>query len=90
MNSAPMKYCHLSGKESLKLLLPQLTRSAPKIGPSSVARPPTATQITISMDGTTSIEAGEMMPTCGTNSAPANPAIAADRAKVSVLIVTGL
>ncbi len=48
------------------MLLPKLTRMAPRIGPSSVARPPTAVQITTSMEFAGANSLGLMMPTCGT------------------------
>ena len=49
-----------------------------------------ATQSTISMDGTTPRFAGEVMPTCGTNNAPATPDIAAAMAKTTALIIATL
>jgi hypothetical protein len=46
-------------------------------GPISVARPPTAAQMAISMLAAGLISPGLMMPTCGTYSAPATPHITA-------------
>ena len=63
----------------------QLTATAPAAAPAMVPRPPTATQIAISTDGRMPIEEGLMIPTWGTNRAPAKPAIAADRAKITNL-----
>ncbi len=47
-------------------LLPPLTSQAPSTAPSSVARPPTATQIAISIEFEGCISLGLMMPTWGT------------------------
>ena len=52
---------------------PRPPRPRRATGPSRVARPPTATPMTNSIDGTMPISAGEMMPDAGTNSAPAEP-----------------
>ncbi len=41
------------------------TKIAPTIGPTSVPRPPTATQTTASRDLSVAISLGLMMPTCG-------------------------
>ena len=46
-------------------------------GPKRLVRPPAATAMTKTMEGTTPISVGEMMPTIGTNSAPAMPAMTA-------------
>src|SRR5262249_6008515 len=62
---------------------------APTIGPSRVPRPPTATQMIISMDGRTPILAGVMMPTWGTYSAPATPASTADTTNTNSLNIAG-
>ena len=48
------------------MLWSQLTPTAPTTGPTRVPRPPTATQMIISMEGNTPILAGVMMPTWGT------------------------
>jgi hypothetical protein len=48
-----------------------------------------ATQMTISIEGTTPMLEGEIMPTWGTKSTPASPALAAEVTKTSVLIITG-
>jgi len=45
---------------------PRKTVSAPMIGPTSVPRPPTAVQITISIELAGENSPGLMMPTCGT------------------------
>ena len=47
---------------------------APRTGPSRVARPPIATPIRKAIDGAMPMADGEMIPTIGTNSAPAMPA----------------
>ena len=47
-------------------LFAPLTKKAPTIGPISVARPPTAVQMAISIDAAGVISLGLMMPTCGT------------------------
>ena len=57
--------------------------------PRSAPRPPTATQMAISMDGTMPIMVGEMIPTCGVNSAPATPAMPADSENTSVFSTAG-
>ena len=58
--------------------LAPLTKKAPMIGPISVPRPPTAVQITISIELAALISPGLMMPTCGTYKAPAMPHITAE------------
>ena len=52
------------------------------MGPISVARPPTAAQIAISIELAGLISLGLMMPTCGTYSAPATPHIMAERVQM--------
>ena len=47
-------------------LFARFTRAAPMAGPTSVPRPPTATQIAISMELPGDISDGLMIPTCGT------------------------
>ena len=59
------------------------------MGPISVPLPPTATQMIISMDGSTPILAGVMMPTWPTYSAPAIPARTADTVKTKSLKAAG-
>ena len=54
--------------------LPKLTASVPRIAPSKLLRPPTATQMTISIDGTTPNIAGEITPRSSVTSAPETPA----------------
>ena len=44
------KYSQYSGKATVSQLLAPLTMKAPTIGPISVARPPTAAQIAISIE----------------------------------------
>ena len=69
-NSAPRKNSQYSGKLTVNQLLARLTTKAPMTGPISVPRPPTATQMAISMELAGHISAGlmmrGMMPTCGT------------------------
>ena len=77
MNSAPRKNSQNSGKATVNQLLAPLTKKAPMIGPISVARPPTAAQMAISIEAAGLISPGLMMPTCGTYSAPATPHITA-------------
>ena len=55
------------------------------IGPISVPRPPTATQIAISIEFAGDISLGLMMPTCGTYSAPAMPHSTADSVQMNSL-----
>jgi hypothetical protein len=50
MNSRPRKNSQYSGKLTVNQLLARLTTKAPMIGPISVPRPPTATQMAISME----------------------------------------
>jgi hypothetical protein len=66
-------------------LLAPLTMKAPMMGPTSVARPPTAAQIAISIELAGLISPGLMMPTCGTYSAPATPHIMADSVQIASL-----
>ena len=72
-NSAPRKNSQYSANAAVNTLFAPLTSAAPTIGPTSVPRPPIATQITISIEFDGAISLGLMMPTCGTNSAPAMP-----------------
>ncbi len=60
------------------------------MGPSSVPRPPTAAQITISIEFAGDISDGLMMPTCGTYSAPAIPHSTADKVQTNSLNHKGL
>src|SRR5690606_3455237 len=85
MNSAPRKYSQNSGKATVNQLLAPLTKKAPMIGPISVARPPTAAQIAISMPAAADISLGLMMPTCGTYRAPAMAHITADSVQIASL-----
>ncbi len=76
-NKRPCRYSQVEGNCSEMLDFAQLTITAPAAAHASTRRPPSATQITISIDGTIPSRAGEMMPTTGTNSAPASPAMPA-------------
>jgi hypothetical protein len=77
MNSSPWKYVQAAGNSSDSAVFAQATATAPSTAPTRLARPPTAAPMTNSIDGTMPIIAGEMMPTAGTNSAPASPAMPA-------------
>ena len=66
MNSRPRKNSQYSGNAAVNQLLAPLTMNAPRIGPISVPRPPTAAQIAISIEFAGDISLGLMMPTCGT------------------------
>ena len=66
-------------------LFAPLTKNAPTIGPTSVPRPPTAAQMAISIDAAGDISPGLMMPTCGTNNAPAMPHITAEMTQMASL-----
>src|SRR5690242_14453602 len=90
MNSRPSAYSHRSGKAPVNQLFRPLTEKAPMMGPSSVPRPPTAAQITISIEFPGDISDGLMMPTCGTYSAPAIPHSTADRVQTKSLNHSGL
>ena len=85
MNSAPRKYSQNSGANTVSQLLAPLTMKAPMIGPISVARPPTAAQIAISIELAGLISLGLMMPTCGTYSAPATPHMTALSVQIASL-----
>src|SRR4029077_11489516 len=63
MNSSPRKNSQYSGKDWVKKLLAPLINPAPNTGPSSVPRPPTATQIAISIEFAGDISPGLMIPT---------------------------
>ena len=65
----------------VKKLLAPLTRPAPT---ASVPRPPTATQIAISIELAGDISLGLMIPTCGTYSAPAMPQSTAEAVQTDV------
>ena len=66
MNIAPSAKSQASGKFAVSQLLPAATISAPSAAPTRVPRPPSATQITISMELAGANSLGLMMPTCGT------------------------
>ena len=75
---APKKYNQYSGADTVNQLLTPLTMKAPMMGPISVARPPTAAQMAISIELAGLISLGLMMPTCGTYKAPATPHMMAE------------
>src|SRR3989344_5976182 len=83
--SKPRKYSQNSGKATVNQLLAPLTKKAPMIGPISVARPPTAVQMAISMEAAADISLGLMMPTCGTYRAPAMAHITAESVQMASL-----
>ena len=64
--AAPSTNSQISGKFAVSQLLPAATISAPSAAPTSVPRPPSATQITISIEFAGENSLGLMMPTCGT------------------------
>ena len=66
MNNPPNANSQISGKALVSQVLPRLTMTAPRIAPASVPRPPTATQITASIELPGANSDGLMMPTCGT------------------------
>src|SRR3979490_69494 len=86
MNNAPSMNSQYgaSGPDVTTVLaqLPTTARSAARI---SVPRPPTATQITASMEFPGANSPGLMMPTCGTYSAPAPPAMQSDSVNANSL-----
>ena len=57
---------NVSGAETVNQLLAPFTRKEPPAAPISVPRPPTATQMTISMELAGYISLGLMIPTWGT------------------------
>jgi hypothetical protein len=65
-NSPPSANSQNSGRAAVNQLLAPLTATAPMTAPTSVPRPPTATQITTSMELAGANSPGLMMPTCGT------------------------
>ena len=66
MNIAPSTKSQASGSVAVSQLLAAATISAPSAAPTSVPRPPSATQITISIELAGENSLGLMMPTCGT------------------------
>ena len=66
MNRAPSANSQNSGSALVNQVFPKFTSSAPRIAPTSVPRPPTATQITASIELAGENSLGLMMPTCGT------------------------
>ncbi|VTQ11736.1 Uncharacterised protein [Pseudomonas aeruginosa] len=85
MNSAPRKNSQYSGKATVNQLFAPFTTPAPSSGPSRVPRPPRATQTAASMELVGDISLGLMIPTCGTNSAPARPQSTALRVQTKSL-----
>ena len=77
-NSAPSTYSQSSGAAAVNQLFAPFTAKAPSAAPPSVARPPTATQMAISIELAGCISLGLMMPTWGTYSTPARPHNTAD------------
>src|SRR5271165_2441370 len=77
MNKAPRANSQNSGSALVNQVLPKFTINAPRMAPASVPRPPTATQITASIEFAGENSLGLMIPTCGTYSAPPMPAIIA-------------
>src|SRR3954469_23166822 len=65
-NRPPSANSQNSGSTPVNQDLPALTSNAPMIGPTIVPRPPTAAQITTSIELDGSNSPGLMMPTCGT------------------------
>src|SRR5690606_21887228 len=65
-NSAPRKESQNSGATTVSQLFAPFTSTAPIRGPTSGPRPPTATQIAISIEFAGDLPHGLMMPTCGT------------------------
>ena len=66
MNRAPSPNSQISGNAPVNQVLAKLTTTAPSAAPTSVPRPPTATQITASIELAGANSDGLMMPTCGT------------------------
>ena len=85
IKSRPRKNSQYSGNACVKKLFAPLTSPAPSAAPASVPRPPTATQIAISIEFAGDISLGLMMPTCGTYSAPAMPHSTADSVQMKSL-----
>src|SRR5450830_1200040 len=90
MNNNPSANNHKSGNAAVNQLLSPLTANAPRIGPSKVPRPPTAAQITISIELPGDISDGLMIPTCGTYKAPATLHNTADKVQTNNLNHNGL
>src|SRR5438105_5835679 len=63
MKRSPRAYSHSSGAATVSQLLAPLISAAPRIGPSRVPRPPTATQMAISTEFAGDISEGLMIPT---------------------------
>jgi hypothetical protein len=66
MNNPPIAKSQTFGSALVSQVLPRLTSTAPRIAPERVPRPPTATQITASIELAGANSEGLMMPTCGT------------------------
>jgi hypothetical protein len=65
-NSPPSTNSHRSGAKEVSQVFSALTEKAPSNAPTSVPRPPTATQITASMELPGLNSPGLMMPISGT------------------------
>ncbi len=65
-NRPPSTYSQADGIVFVNQLLPPATMQAPTMAPISDPRPPTATQIAISIEFAGCISLGLMIPTCGT------------------------
>src|SRR5262249_31391058 len=65
-NSPPRKNSQVSGTAPVSQVFARLTSTAPIAPPTSVPRPPTDTQIAISIEFPGENSLGLMMPTCGT------------------------
>src|SRR5437868_5317653 len=65
-NNAPRTKSQVSGAAPVNQVLARLTSTAPTIAPDNVPRPPTDTQIAISIELPGENSLGLMIPTCGT------------------------
>ena len=72
-------------KAPVSKLFAPFTKARAEIAPTSLPRPPTATQIAISIEFAGDISLGLMMPTCGTYRAPAMPQITAESVQMNSL-----
>src|SRR5262249_5046674 len=66
MKARPRTKSHAWGKATVRRLFAPCSSPAPRIGPSSVPRPPSATAMAISTELAGDISLGLMIPTCGT------------------------
>ena len=74
---SPRKSAHWVGDDELSSAVTKLRPTAPRIGPSTVARPPTATQIRICVEKRKSNSCDETNPSIIANIPPAPAAIIA-------------